>query len=239
MSRSQSSGTGRASDSTPDFVILIRIVSWLLAVIAVLLLGRVLYELIQFTVLAWDSLLLGLAAAIGAGLLHRKSRPFTNEVTDSGELIVRAVDAAAVRPLRSLVLRPGQPPEALVYEHDDHPLTLHAAAFEGDEIVGIATVYPEIPPQAQRGQIPDSAYGAGASFRLRGMASHPRVRGRGAGRAVLERCFEHIRAHDAAYLWCNARLGALGFYEGMGFETVGDEFDIPGIGPHYVMWRRV
>jgi GNAT superfamily N-acetyltransferase len=160
-------------------------------------------------------------------------------VTHSEELIVHAAEAVAIRPLRSLVLRPGQPPAALVYEHDDHPLTLHAAAFEGDEIVGIATVHPQTPPEAQRGRIPESAYAAGESFRLRGMASHPRVQGRGAGRAVLGKCFEHIRAHNAEYLWCNARLNAVGFYERMGFEAVGDQFDMPGIGPHYVMWRRV
>ncbi len=38
-------------------------------------------------------------------------------------------------------------------------------------------------------------------------------------------------------LWCNARVVALGFYTKLGLHTEGDEFDIPGIGPHYVMTR--
>ena len=33
-------------------------------------------------------------------------------------------------------------------------------------------------------------------------------------------------------LWCNARTTAFEFYEKMGFTIVGDEFDIPNLGPH-------
>lgn len=41
----------------------------------------------------------------------------------------------------------------------------------------------------------------------------------------------------AEVLWCNARVGALGFYLRLGFATIGEEFEIAGIGPHFVMWR--
>src|SRR5690606_13479424 len=57
--------------------------------------------------------------------------------------MIRPISAAETRPLRSLVLRPGAPPETLVYPGDDHPEALHLGAFEGDRLVGIATVYPE------------------------------------------------------------------------------------------------
>ena len=36
-------------------------------------------------------------------------------------------------------------------------------------------------------------------------------------------------------LWCNARLHAVGFYERQGWKVEGDEFDVPDIGPHFVM----
>jgi len=148
--------------------------------------------------------------------------------------MIRPITAEETRPLRAAVLRPDQPPEALVYPGDDHPQSLHAGAFEGDRLVGIATVYPEPLPEEHRGAIP-----GGGAFRLRGMATLPEVRGAGYGRALLEACFEHIRTHGARVLWCNARVGALDFYERLGLETVGPEFDIPGIGPHYVMWCEV
>lgn len=145
---------------------------------------------------------------------------------------VRPVAAAETRPLRSEVLRPGQPPADLVYPGDD--VGFHAGAYVDGGLVGIATVYPEpMPLDPEAGLDPQNA------FRLRGMATRAGLQGRGIGRAVLGRCIEHVREADADVLWCNARVGALGFYERLGFRTLGDEFDIAGIGAHYVMWKDV
>lgn len=154
-------------------------------------------------------------------------------------MTVRDITAAETRPLRSEVLRPGQPPESLVYPGDDAPDSLHAAAIVDDAIVGIATVYPEAMPDAVADALGDVDFDPTNAFRLRGMATLPSYRGSGLGRAVLTRCLAHVRDAGADVLWCNARSGALGFYRRLGFETVGDEFDIAGIGPHYVMWKAV
>lgn len=147
---------------------------------------------------------------------------------------IRAITAAETRPLRSTVLRPGQPPDALAYPGDDAPSSFHAGAIVDDEVVGIASVFREPMPLA-----PDADVDAADAFRLRGMATRPDLRGGGLGSAVLRRCIEHVRETGAEVLWCNARTSALGFYQRLGFETVGDEFDIAGIGPHFVMWTRV
>lgn len=145
--------------------------------------------------------------------------------------MIRAISAAETRPIRSQILRPGTPPEQLVYPGDDAPEAFHAGAFQDGQLVGIATIYAEPPPDVYRNTLPD-----GEAFRLRGMATLPSVRGQGLGRQVLEACFDHVRAHGARLLWCNARSGALDFYRTLGLRTIGPEFDIPGIGPHYVMW---
>ena len=147
---------------------------------------------------------------------------------------VRPITPAETRPLRSEILRPGQPPESLVYPGDDAPGSFHAGAFVDGALVGIATVYPEPMPAA-----PDADLDPSSAFRLRGMATRTGLQGRGIGRAVLARCIDHVRDSGADVLWCNARVGALGFYERLGFETLGDEFDIAGIGPHFVMWKDV
>ena len=39
--------------------------------------------------------------------------------------------------------------------------------------------------------------------------------------------------------WFNARRAAEGFYAHMGYRTVSEEFDVPGIGPHVVMEKRL
>jgi ribosomal protein S18 acetylase RimI-like enzyme len=149
-------------------------------------------------------------------------------------MTVRPISAAETRPLRGEVLRPGQPPASLVYPGDDAPDSFHAGAFVDGALVGIATVYPEPMPLD-----PAAGFDADRAFRLRGMATRPDLQGRGLGRAVLTHCIEHVRAAGAEVLWCNARLGALGFYRRLGFQTIGDEFEIAGIGPHFVMWKDV
>jgi GNAT superfamily N-acetyltransferase len=146
----------------------------------------------------------------------------------------RPITAAETRPIRSEILRPGQPPDALVYPGDDAPSSLHAGAFVDGALAGIATVYPEPMPAA-----PDADLDPSRAFRLRGMATRAGLQGRGIGRAVLARCIDHVRDSGADVLWCNARVGALGFYKRLGFQTLGDEFDIAGIGPHFVMWKDV
>ncbi len=148
--------------------------------------------------------------------------------------MIRPITAAETRPLRAQILRPGQAPESLVYPGDDHPAALHAGAFHDGRLVGIATIYPEAPPAEYETQLPHNG-----SFRLRGMATTLDVRGLGYGRQLLELCFEHVQNHGSDLLWCNARIGALDFYERLGFQTIGPEFDIKGIGGHYVMWRVV
>lgn len=141
------------------------------------------------------------------------------------EFEARAVAPAAVRPLRRALLRPTQAAEALVYAGDDDADALHVAGFVDDEMVGIASICRE-------------PYAGAPAFRLRGMGTVAAVRGRGFGRALLQRCLDHAVAQGVSTVWCNARVSAIGFYERAGFVTVGERFELPDIGPHVVMvWR--
>ena len=154
--------------------------------------------------------------------------------------VARRVPASAVRPLRIAILRPGWTDRQATYPEDE-TVAVHVAAFRDghDAPDGVGTVYAEAPPEANRDEIPATAYADGASWRLRGMATSEAARGTGLGRVVLEACFAVVREGGGRFLWCNARLVAVPFYERLGLEAVGPEFDIPGIGPHYVMWREV
>jgi ribosomal protein S18 acetylase RimI-like enzyme len=70
---------------------------------------------------------------------------------------------------------------------------------------------------------------------VRGRTTTPGARGTGVGAALLGACVEHARAHGGRRVWCNARTPARGFYERAGFAAEGEEFELPGIGPHYLM----
>ena len=71
------------------------------------------------------------------------------------------------------------------------------------------------------------------------MATAPEFRGRGAGGAILAALVDHARSQGATRVWCNARTPALSLYARAGFQRESEEFEIPGIGPHFVMARRV
>lgn len=142
---------------------------------------------------------------------------------------VRAIGAEQTRPLRQAVLRPHQTPDQLVYPGDDAPDTLHLGAFLERGLIGIASVY-HGPPPGENGT---------GWWRLRGMAILPEAQGKGLGRALLKACLDHVLDRDGTALWCNARTNAAGFYRALGFETIGNEFELEGIGPHFLMKRPI
>ena len=143
---------------------------------------------------------------------------------------VGPISADATRPLRKRVLRPHQAIETLVYPGDTAPGALHMAAFQDGRIVGIASLAPEA-----FALMP----GETGAFRLRGMATEPGLRSHGIGGAVLEGAIAQVARHGARLIWCNARVPARSFYLRHGFQSEGDVFELPEIGPHVVMWRRL
>lgn len=131
-------------------------------------------------------------------------------MTDSLAVLVRIADADEIRALRVAVLRPGYPVEPS--EYDALPDVRHVAAFTGSTVVGCASVFP-------------SPYeSVDAAWQLRGMAVAPGLQGSGVGASVLLGAIDVVRDAGAPLLWANARVSALGFYERLGFEVVGEEY---------------
>jgi ribosomal protein S18 acetylase RimI-like enzyme len=142
---------------------------------------------------------------------------------------IETVDAAIVRPLRAEVLRPGQAPEQLIYDGDQHPASRHWAAIIEGRVVGVASVMRDEHPREPHP----------GDWRIRGMASSAELRGRGIGGELLARCVGHAREQDGARLWCNARVRAVGFYEKAGFVVESELFEIPSIGSHRLMSKAL
>lgn len=143
---------------------------------------------------------------------------------------VRRIGAQQTWPLRQSVLRPGRPEAEVIFAGDDLEATTHWGAFdEKGEVVAIASLYRAPKPGTRE-----------PAWQLRGMASDTKARGLGYGAAVLAACLEYIRTYEPdALVWCNAREGAAEFYRRYGFSIDGEVFDIPTVGPHFVMSRKV
>ncbi|MGH7724523.1 MAG: GNAT family N-acetyltransferase [Candidatus Eiseniibacteriota bacterium] len=142
-------------------------------------------------------------------------------------LTVRPISVAEAQPIRKAILRPHLPPEQCVYPGDDLPDSLHVGAFDGDRLVGVATVLHQ-PPDGS-----SDPY----DWRIRGVATLPEVRRRGAGSGMMRRLEAHARAHGARRVWFNARTDARAFYEALGYAVDGAPFDVPGVGMHLLMWK--
>lgn len=138
---------------------------------------------------------------------------------------VRRISAAETVPLRHAVLRPGRPVETALFAGDDLGSTTHFGAFRNGQLLCVASLY--------QAELPDKP--GIAAIQLRGMATAAEAQRTGLGRALVLGCIAFARAKGARVLWCNARVYACGFYSKLGFEIVGNEFDIPDVGPHYRM----
>ncbi len=136
---------------------------------------------------------------------------------------VRAISAAETRPLRRAILRPNQAEHELVYPGDDAPLSLHVGWFDGNMLLGVASIYRMSPEGA-----PDDP----GDWRLRGMAVAPEARRKGVGAALVAAGEAHARAHGGTRMWFNARVDALPFYFALGYAAVGEVYELPGVGPH-------
>ena len=142
---------------------------------------------------------------------------------------VRFIRTADTYALRLRVLRPGGTEEDCHWANDRLEGGFHLGVHIGEHRICIGSFYPEKHPDLKGWK----------QYRLRGMATHPEFQGQGAGRRLLAFALEHLKARHADLLWCNARMVALPFYTNLGFTVQGPEFDIPGIGPHHLMWRRI
>ena len=144
--------------------------------------------------------------------------------------------------LRKAVLRPWLTIEEARAVWADTPEHFQVGAVEDDplrrRVVSTAGFLIESQP----------AYGAvfgPLQWRLRGMASDPALQGRGLGGRVLDFGMAEIarrlaeRGQAAATLWCSGRTSARRFYERRGFQAIGEIYESPGTGPHYVFWRRI
>ncbi len=143
----------------------------------------------------------------------------------AGDLIIRRATLGELIDLRHQVLRQNLPRESAIFKGDDAPAALHFGAFAGARTVACVSLHP-------------SEWETAAAWQLRGMATAPDYRGRGVGRRLMQVMEAELESLQVSrVLWCNARLPAVGFYQGMGWRVVSEEFEIPAAGTHVRMLR--
>jgi len=144
------------------------------------------------------------------------------------------VACCEVIPLRHKLLRQGKPIETCFFDNDEAQFSRHFGVLlkgvkkTGDpqkNLLAIASLY--------RVNLPgDNKCDA---WQLRGMATDIPFRRQGIAITLLHHCIEYVRNQGGEMIWCNARIESVRLYQRSGFDVLGEEFDIPGIGKHFRM----
>ena len=139
---------------------------------------------------------------------------------------IRSTDSYGVR---HPVLRTGLPVESCRFDGDDLPGTKHFGIYESGALVGVVSVF----------ECRSQSFDQSAQFQLRGMAVLDEHRKKGLGEELLTHAESHIIMRAAELIWFNARIAAVPFYQRNGYKIKGELFDIPGVGPHYLMFKEL
>jgi GNAT superfamily N-acetyltransferase len=143
--------------------------------------------------------------------------------------MIKFIPVEAVLAIRNEVLRNNKLTlDECRWDSDKLEKAFHLGYYKGDELACIASFHPQF-------------YGdfTGIGYQLRGMATIEKYRGKGIGNQLLNFALTYLRGQKVNYLWCNARKKALRFYKDLGFEVISDEFEVPVIGPHYVLYIKI
>jgi len=141
---------------------------------------------------------------------------------------IKIINVAETYPLRIEILRNGIPKD-FHFVGDEDKKSFHIGAFIQDECVGIASCM----------QKNNTSFEVENSYQLRGMAVKKDLQEKGIGKEIVRITLEVLKDRNCSLVWCNAREKAVGFYENLGFIKVGEHFQIPKVGFHFVIYKEL
>ncbi|WKK67448.1 GNAT family N-acetyltransferase [Lutimonas zeaxanthinifaciens] len=140
---------------------------------------------------------------------------------------IKPIEVEKTFPLRKEILRKG-----MTLSHkmpgDEDKESLHLGLFSDGELACIGSFMKN-----------DKEIFSGVQYQLRGMATSEKAQGKGLGRLLMNKAEQILKKEGVDLIWCNARTSASGFYEKLGYKIVGEAFEVPQVGPHFVMFKRI
>lgn len=145
------------------------------------------------------------------------------------EFIVKEVAVESILPIRSAELLKGKDPEQCRLPEDNTQDAVHLGLFNEGKIIGCLSVFSKS----------NSEFEAENQYQYRGMAVTKEYQGNAIGNLLLNKADQILLERESRFVWLNARVRALSFYRRNGYNVVGGSFDVPGIGEHYLMYKRL
>jgi ribosomal protein S18 acetylase RimI-like enzyme len=147
--------------------------------------------------------------------------------TDS--VYIKQIHYSETYPVRQVILRPGRPLETCFFQGDELETTIHFGLFMEEKLVGIISLFKSNSP----------LFSQESQYQIRGMAVLEEYQKYGFGRQLVTHSEAFLKNISTKLIWCNARELAVSFYKKSGYQIIGDVFEIPDVGPHYVMWKTL
>ena len=142
---------------------------------------------------------------------------------------IRPIKAQETYPVRHAELRKGRPLSSCAFSGDEDATTIHLGAFAQQRLIGVAS-FMKAPLKTKTDEL---------SMQLRGMAVLEAFHRQGMGALMLSFGENHLKTKQYTLIWMNARMKAVPFYTSLGYQVTGDEFMIPEVGPHLMMWKKL
>src|SRR5699024_3761132 len=143
------------------------------------------------------------------------------------EVEIKQINPEETYEIRQEMLRPDAPIDSVKYESDFFPNSFHLGAYRDEELVSIASFLQEEHP----------SFDEMNQYRLNGMATLEKYRGKGIGGRLLREGEVILRKRHARLLWCNAQYPVSNYYTRFGLRESGEVFVIDSIGPHKLMFK--
>jgi len=142
--------------------------------------------------------------------------------------VVKKITALETYIVRQEVLRKGKPIETCHFNGDDDTTTTHFGLFENENIIGVVSVF----------KTNSLLFSEKTQFQIRGMAVLENFQSKGYGEQLLKAAENFCWQEKANLIWFNAREKAVSFYKKSGYTVLGDSFNIPDVGIHFVMFKK-
>ena len=142
---------------------------------------------------------------------------------------IKKINSTETIIVRHPVLRFGKPIESCHFEGDDLPTTSHFGLYFEKQLVAIISSF----------KVQNKLFSEENQYQIRGMAVLDEFQKKGFGEALLNYCENEIKLKKGNLIWFNARETAIGFYKKSGYKILGDRFEIPDVGPHYILFKTI
>jgi GNAT superfamily N-acetyltransferase len=131
--------------------------------------------------------------------------------------------------IRQEVLRKGKPIETCFFTGDAAKSTAHFGFYQEGILIGVVSVF----------NTTSTHFHAQSQFQIRGMAVLDGFQHNGFGNQLVRHAENYCRQQKGEVIWFNAREKAVPFYKKNDYQTLGDAFEIPEVGIHFMMYKNL